>query len=596
MKKKSLVKQFAALFIIFAFAAILLSGIVSYAKQNSSYHKECMNSLQQITQHLANEISKEGEEFSNLKTWFQEHGDQVQIPVDFRADLPVSKAAFQSYTAEHWPGKVFGQDFRFQDLDMEGKRLYAIYRFEYWFTEFFDAADEFGLSYVYFIYPEEDMDHAMTYMFDVGMATETTSDGREILVLEKGHYEDPAIHPFMWEAWDSSEAPNGFDSLNNEFGYQYTYCRPVWSGEEKVGLICVDLNVERVNQEILSHVIQQNLITITVLAISMAVLFLFLRSRIFQRILTLEKGVESYSREKDPALAAEIQANRGQNDELATLADKFSGMITELDHYMTNLQAVTKEKERIGAELDLATRIQANMLPNLFPAFPERSDFDIYASMTPAKEVGGDFYDFFLIDDDHLAMVIADVSGKGVPAALFMMMSMILINNTARMEGPNASPGAVLTKVNNTICANNAEEMFVTVWLAILDLNTGRVVAANAGHEYPMIQRAGGSFELFKDRHGLVVGAMEGIRFREYDFQLKKGDALFVYTDGVAEATDAHEELFGTERALDALNKAPDESPKTLLHNVKASVDEFVGEAPQFDDLTMLSLRYFGKQ
>ena len=228
------------------------------------------------------------------------------------------------------------------------------------------------------------------------------------------------------------------------------------------------------------------------------------------------------------------------------------------------------------------------MLPNIFPAFPERDEFDIYATMTPAKEVGGDFYDFFMIDDDHLGMVMADVSGKGVPAALFMMMSKILVNNFAMMGG---SPAKVLEQVNAQICKNNKEEMFVTVWFGVLELSTGKVKAANAGHEYPILKKADGTFELFKDKHGFVVGGMEGARYKEYEFLLEKGGTLFLYTDGVAEATNAKNELFGTERMLTALNQEPQADPKTLLTNMKNAVDTFVGDAPQFDDLTMLSVK-----
>ncbi len=252
-----------------------------------------------------------------------------------------------------------------------------------------------------------------------------------------------------------------------------------------------------------------------------------------------------------------------------------------------------REQAIADRDLKMATRIQANMLPNIFPPFSERSDFDIYASMTPAKEVGGDFYDFFLIDDDHLGMVIADVSGKGVPAALFMMASMILVNNTARMEGAGASPGAVLTMVNDAICSNNSEEMFVTVWLGILTISTGRVVAANAGHEYPFLRGSDGSFKLLKDPHGLVIGAMEEMRYTDYEFTLEKGGTLFVYTDGVTEATNTELELFGTVRTLEALNEAKDKPLKELLDHVKGNVDRFKGEAPQFDDLTMMAVTRF---
>ena len=249
------------------------------------------------------------------------------------------------------------------------------------------------------------------------------------------------------------------------------------------------------------------------------------------------------------------------------------------------------EKERINTELSMAEQIQASALPNVFPPFPDRHEFDIYASMDTAKEVGGDFYDFFLIDDDHLCLVIADVSGKGVPAALFMMNSKTVIHSVARQE---KSAGDILTRANAAICANDNMDMFVTVWLGILEISSGKIVCANAGHEFPAIRRNGGSFELYKDKHGFVLGGMEGIRYREYELQLEKGDRLFLYTDGVPEATDSNKKLFGTDRMLDALNTRPDGSPQELLQQVRTAVDAFVQEAEQFDDLTMLCLEYKG--
>ena len=277
-------------------------------------------------------------------------------------------------------------------------------------------------------------------------------------------------------------------------------------------------------------------------------------------------------------------------DEIEELAKAFADLSGRTVQYIDHIQKITAEKERIGAELSLATSIQAGMLPNMFPAFPERPEFDIYASMDPAKEVGGDFYDFFMIDDDHLAMVIGDVSGKGVPAALFMMASKITINDHALMGG---TPAEILGRVNKQICSNNEAEMFVTVWLGILEINTGKLTAASAGHEYPMLN-LNGKYELFRDKHGLAVGAMDFAKYKDYEITLKKGDSIFVYTDGVAEATNAQNELFGTERTIDTLNAAPDALPQQILKNVRASVDGFVKEAPQFDDLTMLCLKYYG--
>ena len=279
------------------------------------------------------------------------------------------------------------------------------------------------------------------------------------------------------------------------------------------------------------------------------------------------------------------------DDEIEILAESFATLSKRTRNYIAQITEITAEKERIGTELALATRIQADMLPNIFPAFPERPDFDIYATMTPAKEVGGDFYDFFLIDDTHLGLVMADVSGKGVPAALFMMISKILVQNYA-MTG--RSPAEVLRSVNEQICSNNREEMFVTVWFGILDTATGKITAANAGHEYPVIMQTGSRSQLIKDKHGFVIGGMEGIRYREYELTLTPGSKLFLYTDGVPEATNDQNEMFGTERMLAAMDEDPNASPEEILHNVRRAVDRFVQDAEQFDDLTMLCLEYKG--
>ena len=269
---------------------------------------------------------------------------------------------------------------------------------------------------------------------------------------------------------------------------------------------------------------------------------------------------------------------------LATLAGHYAIAARER-------QALALEKERLGAELELATRIQSNALPKVFPPFPERREFDIFASMTPAKEVGGDLYDFFLMDEDHLALVIGDVSGKGIPAALFMMVARTLIHHVAMRE---QSPARILQIVNEEICSRNPDEMFVTVWLGVLEISTGKLTAANAGHEFPAVKAAGEAFELLKDRHGFVIGGMDGMRYRNYVVQLEPGAKVFVYTDGVPEATNAAEELFGAERMLEALRAGENGSPEAVLEEVNRAVKAFVGGAPQFDDLTMLCLEYHG--
>ena len=275
------------------------------------------------------------------------------------------------------------------------------------------------------------------------------------------------------------------------------------------------------------------------------------------------------------------------NDEIEVLAQSFDDLTKKIVQYIKDITQITKEKERIGTELELARKIQADMLPNIYPAFPDRPEFDIYASMRPAKEVGGDFYDFYLIDKDHLGMVIADVSGKGVPAALFMMMSRILIKNYAMM---GYSPAQVLEQTNNSICMNNKEDMFVTVWYGVLEISTGKITAANAGHEFPIIKKQGGKYELLQDKHGFVIGGMEGMKYAEYEIQLDSGEMLFLYTDGVPEATDSENKMYGTDRLLEAMNSKEHTDPLELLGSITDNVDQFVGEADRFDDMTMLAV------
>ena len=304
-----------------------------------------------------------------------------------------------------------------------------------------------------------------------------------------------------------------------------------------------------------------------------------LENKVFENVYLFDEKRETffpevmkYKENNDMTAVSEKMSSINVHNEIGTLADSFAEFAEEIDRHTNEIIKLNGEKQKIAAELSLATNIQSSMLPD---KFPDRKEFDIFASMDPAKEVGGDFYDFFLIDEDHLAVVIADVSGKGVPAALFMMSSMILINDHALMGG---TPAEILERINNQICKTNKAHMFVTVWLGILEISTGKLTASSAGHEFPMIN-TNGKFELLKDKHGMPVGAFKKTKYKDYELTLKKGDIIFLYTDGVAEATNADNQLFGTDRTLDALNKNPDAAPEELLKNVRAAVDEFVKDA-----------------
>lgn len=327
------------------------------------------------------------------------------------------------------------------------------------------------------------------------------------------------------------------------------------------------------------------LIVVFILSITSA---LVLSKRIVKPLNTMTKTMERLSATKEQFRMEDMYRT---GDEIEVLAEKFASLSARTIHYVGQVKKVTAEKERIKSELGMATAIQASQLPHLFPAFPDRKEFDIYATMTPAKEVGGDFYDFFLVDDDHIGLVMADVSGKGVPAALFMMVSKILIRN--RVQN-GERPGEALRNVNNQLMEGNDVEFFVTVWLAVVEISTGKGIEVNAGHEHPVLRRSDGEFELIKYRHSLAVAAMEDVRFREREFQLYPGDTVFVYTDGVAEAANANNELYGTDRMLSILNKNPDAEPEEVLRGVMRGINTFVDGAEQFDDITMLCFRYNG--
>ncbi len=277
------------------------------------------------------------------------------------------------------------------------------------------------------------------------------------------------------------------------------------------------------------------------------------------------------------------------NDEIGVLAKAVNKMEADIMDYIENLTIITAEKERIGAELSIATQIQADMLPSIFPAFPERPEFDIYATMNPAKEVGGDFYDFFMVDERHLAIVMADVSGKGVPAALFMVIGKTLIKDHTQ---PGRDLGEVFTEVNDLLCESNSEGLFITAFEGVLDLVSGQFTFVNAGHEIPFICKKGGSYEPYKVRAGFVLAGMEGIRYQCGSMQLSPGDRLFQYTDGVTEATDKDGKLYGMCRLGEVLGQNASLPPTELLVKIKEDIDTFVGDAPQFDDITMLCLEY----
>jgi sigma-B regulation protein RsbU (phosphoserine phosphatase) len=360
---------------------------------------------------------------------------------------------------------------------------------------------------------------------------------------------------------------------------------PVRNSEGKVAaLLCVQRPISELASAIGSFVTYIVIAALILSVIVVQFVVRFLRKWVVGPIRKISKEATRFAKENTKG---EELGDVSKYEEIYNLSRSIDKMETDMVQYVENLTLVTAERERIGTELSFAKQIQYSSLPTKFPAFPDRGEFDVYACMRPAKEVGGDFYNFILVDNDHLAMWIGDVSDTGVPAALFMMAINIMISLRTSMGG---TPAQIMAYVNDRVCEHNGENLFVTIWLGILELSTGKLTFVNAGHEDPAVCHKGGEFELYKTRHNIAVGIQPGMVYKDFELQLGKGDKIFIYTDGVPEATDPYDKLFSTDRMTQALNECRDGSPQELLENINKRVKEFVGDRTQFDDLTMLGL------
>jgi sigma-B regulation protein RsbU (phosphoserine phosphatase) len=411
--------------------------------------------------------------------------------------------------------------------------------------------------------------------------------------------------PGEWEEVESTEIDkflnwNGENTLydisyTRAYGWISTAGVPVYDDDGNICFFVLsDVEIEGIMDSLVKFALP---IAIAMLCASILIAWALsdaIKKNVVDPINAISKAADQYAKDKKAGLTTNRFAalDIHESKELENLCKTMASMEKTLIDHEQFLTKVAADKERIETELDMAKKIQFSMLPSKFPAFPERTDFDIFATMTPAREVGGDYYDFFFIDDDHLALVIADVSGKGIPAALFMMITKVIVQSCA-MLGKGASD--ILTKTNEALCTNNKTEFFVTVWIGIVELSTGKVTATNAGHEYPALMQ-NGKFDILHDKHSIVVGGVPEAKYKEYTIDLKPGDKLFVYTDGVTEAENSENKFYGMERLTSALNDNADKTPEGVVEGIQKSLAKFTGNADQFDDITMLCFEYKGKK
>ncbi len=591
MKKEklrgSIILQVAILFAL----GVLVTGLLTYFTQQELSGQSVKRQTELYASQISDEVERSVTEYPAWEWLFHywyTHADAMDIDYDeeFTADsMTAGKCRLLSQRHPNL-SLEYARAEELEQLPEEDQKLYAEITYSWLITRLNEIKQACHVDFLFCVVTEEPYD-TQFFLFsaaDPGAVRGTEYEEVYPLghVVTVGESQQNAMrsarenHSYLTDAGNYMDYYASFCEINGHtvligMTYNLTDLRASMTAQSRTNTVFAILN------------------QIGLSLICLTLIFMF----VLHPLKAVQENIRLYRDTKDSREITKNLALVRPHNEIGQLSEDVTDLAREIDSYLSRIETITAERERVNIELNMATQIQNSMLPNVFPPFPDQGEFDIYATMDPAREVGGDFYDFFLIDEDHLCMVMADVSGKGIPAALFMMASKIILSSNAKM---GKSPAQVLTDTNNAICANNPQEMFVTVWMGILELSTGKLTAANAGHEYPVVKHPGEPYQLLKDKHGLVIGGMEGIHYKDYELQLQPGTKLFLYTDGVPEATDAENRLFGTDRMLEALNRSPDADPVEVLGNVRKSVDAFVLEAEQFDDLTMMCIQYHGRE
>lgn len=604
--KSGIILQIAAAVVLGTAAIAILTFFSQYRLETNSKNNESGQFASRVAQEVIRSVKEYQAYDWLLEYWYANYGE---MDVEYEADFSHGTKTEEKVRllAEHQPDFMarYASKEDILALPKEDQKLYAEIAYSWLITRVDEIKQNYNISFLYLVLTDtEGGENPYQYqLFLVSGADEDSvrgSDKHEVYPM--GMYVSIEDNAELQEAMRSaveksaSEEGEGHHDYSGSYADYYTL---FYSFDAKAVLVGMSYKLDSMRKDILSGAATSTFYAILYQLILIAVLMMILIPFGVRPLKKILENIRHYTSTKNSAEVnkniEEILAGKGsgaiRDNEIGQLAEDFIVLTKEIDHYVDDIEMITKENERISAELSLASRIQTSMLPGIFPAFPERKEFDVYASMDPAREVGGDFFDFFFLDEDHLALVMADVSGKGIPGALFMMISKVILHNVATMGG---SPSEILRRTNNAICVNNKEEMFVTIWLGILEVSTGIMRTANAGHEYPAIRKDGGSYELYMDKHGMAIGVFEDLEYEEAVIELKPGDKLFVYTDGVPEATKSDYKLFGTERMLSALNSNPNGSPEEMLKTVREAVNAFVKDAEQYDDLTMMCFEYKG--
>ncbi len=586
-RKSGLIGQVAMLF----FVCALLTALFTYATMLLRSDHEVKERTESLARMIALDVKQSIAEYPTadwLLRYWQDHCDDMDIEYDvkyFKDSRTIAK--LDTLLSRHPQLKMkYATEEDITALPPEDQRLYAEIIYNWVTNRINDIKKSHDVDYLFCVLTDDTFEEQY---FLLSAADSFAHRGRE--------YEDVYVLGVTVKVAENQKQAMK-DAVNNNVhftkaGNYADYYEYVADVDGQHMLIGLTYNLSQIMKDINKETtVGTSFATGWQLALMLVTLAMTL-GFVVSPLKRIQSAIREYRTTKESSLVVSKLQSMSRNNEIGELSEDVIDLAQSIDRYIARIEKITEEKSRIDSELNLAKSIQASMLPQNFPPFPDRNEVDIYALMEPAKMVGGDFYDFFFIDDDHLALLIADVSGKGIPAALFMMICIVILKNSLRLS---KSISKALANTNEAICSNNTNEMFVTVWMGILEISTGKLTAANAGHEYPAIRRKDGSYELIKDKHGFVVGGMRHINYEEYEIQMEPGDKIYVYSDGVPEANNKDKEMFGTARLLDALNSATESTPKEDISNVKSAIAEFVQEEEQFDDVTMLCFEYKGKE
>lgn len=607
-KKTGLFTQVYILIII----SIVIIGVVTAVSQYIISERRVRAETDILAEAAAGEVIssiKEYPAYRWLLTYWTDHAEEldVQYDVDYSKESPTGEKV-RLLQKKHPDMEIrYCSEEEVLALSAEDQKLYAEIVYSWLSARMNGIKQNFGCDFLYCAVTDIDSGE-QPYEYELYLFSGANPD--EVRGTEYGNVYtlgvttplqgDKKRQGYMRQAVLFNREHRSVSEKYDNPGHYIDYYTCLSILEDRAVLTGTSFSLQTMKRKILSAALVYSLNTIIMELLLLNLAMILISRFILKPLEKVLSIIRSYTETKDSrksekeirALLTEKKGLAIRRNEVGQLAEDFSDLTREIEDYTKRIRDAVAVQKRMEFELETASVIQQQMLPDGAPDFPDHPEFRLGASMKPAKEVGGDFYDYFLVDDTHLVMVMADVSDKGVPAALFMAQARTLIRSRAQN---GEDPEQILYYVNNQLNESNEKGFFVTVWLALLDLETGEGLAVNAGHEHPAICRSGKEFELVRYRHSLAAGIMENICFKQHTFHLDPGDRLFIYTDGVPEAQNSSSEQFGTDRMLDVLRKNQSADPASLLAAVTEAIDAFTGEAGQFDDTTMMCLHYIGR-